>query len=223
MAFDWKFGPGIVSVQLWTEMECNCPPLRLVVGPRRILVPWLLAQMSSDWHRIDIGLTLDWPSSRRFALDEIKDILSAVRHSTRSFKPMGLRARIGSQLAWPLPIYCFIGWLPEIGLARDWHCVSGLDYMQNHAPLKLVVCPHRVLVPWLLAQMSSDWMALTLDWLWVDWDWTERGVLVCATKTYVETTSLSQHFPQVYLKRLFGLMSIDEDRHWVCALFKSWS
>ena len=38
----------------------NRPPLRLIVGPHSTLVPRLLAQLSSDWCRIDIELVTDW-------------------------------------------------------------------------------------------------------------------------------------------------------------------
>ena len=38
----------------------NRPPLRLVVGPNRRLVPRSLAELYSDWCRIDIGLFTDW-------------------------------------------------------------------------------------------------------------------------------------------------------------------
>ena len=106
MAFDWKFGPGIVSVQLWTDVECNRPPLRLVVGPYSIPVPWLLAQMSSDWRGIDIGSTLGW---LRLYWRLVNDC---------------------SRIGWFLD--CFLDWkslcrlLLDWQFFRDWHICPGL-------------------------------------------------------------------------------------------------
>ena len=147
MAFDWKFGPGIVSVHLWTDMECNRPPLGLVVGP------YSIAQMFSDWQGIDIGSTLgclrlDWLIYGKWS--SVKIICRSQQFLRVCLKsPWGLtlidedwnlvRRLVNdcSQIGWFLD--CFLDWPSLGGLLMDW-------------------------------QFFQDWQigpGLVLDWHWI--------------------------------------------------------
>ena len=76
LAVDWRNSNGLAGSQ-WIDCSggdealvlLNRSPLRPAVGPHSTLVPWLLAQRSSDWFSIGFRLATDWSGLCQSAAD----------------------------------------------------------------------------------------------------------------------------------------------------------
>ena len=169
MASDWKFCPGIVSVHLWTDMECNRPPLGLVVGP------YSIAQMFSDWQGVDIGSTLgclrlDWLIYGKWS--SVKIICRSQQFLRVCLKsPWGLtlidedwnlvRRLVNdcSQIGWFLD--CFLDW-PSLGrLLMDWQFFARLS---DRSRIGI-----RLALDW----PQNEWLVIDwgiCDWLTLNWN-----------------------------------------------------